>query len=308
VDNKIEQQFARGLSAEAVALIELGIAHEEQHQELILTDILHLLAQNPLRPAYAPAAEDAPASSDPGEAGFVAFEGGVAEIGWRGSGFHFDNEAPRHKVYLEPYRLADRLVTNREWLAFMEEGGYARPELWLSDGWACAQAEGWESPLYWKRTEEGWWGFTLHGLIALDPNAPVSHVSFYEADAFARWKGLRLPTEAEWEHAAAAHPVEGNFLESVRIQPVAAQPGSGLRQLYGDVWEWTSSAYAPYPGFSPSKGAVGEYNGKFMINQMVLRGGSCVTPLGHVRASYRNFFHPHQRWQFSGVRLAGDGR
>ncbi len=292
-------------------LIDLGLAHEEQHQELILMDILHLFAQSPLRPAFAP-----PRLSDPvlgrlaEPMGFVGFEGGLVEIGHAGDGFAFDNESPRHKVWLEPFELADRLVTNAEWLAFMADGGYQRPELWLSEGWARVRAEAWEAPLYWQTSPEneglGWSAMTLHGLRALDLTAPVGHVSFYEAEAYASWAGARLPTEAEWEHASQDLPIAGNFLGSGRFSPTAPLPGAGLRQMFGDLWEWTRSSYCPYPGFKPASGAVGEYNGKFMAGQMVLRGGACVTPSGHTRASYRNFFYPQQRWMFSGVRLARD--
>ncbi|MDB5423413.1 MAG: hypothetical protein JWQ29_829, partial [Phenylobacterium sp.] len=237
---------------------------------------------------------------------FVAFEGGLIEIGHAGPGFAFDNETPRHKVWLEPFELADRLVTNAEWLAFMADGGYARPELWLSEGWARARDEGWTAPLYWQQAEGGWQAMTLHGLRPLDLAAPVSHVSFYEAEAYAAWAGARLPTEAEWEHAAHGLPTQGNLLGSGRLEASAPPPGAGLSQMFGDLWEWTRSAYSPYPGFRPAPGAVGEYNGKFMAGQFVLRGGACVTPQGHVRESYRNFFYPHQRWMFSGFRLARD--
>ncbi|MFN3514678.1 MAG: ergothioneine biosynthesis protein EgtB [Phenylobacterium sp.] len=286
-------------------LLDLGLAHEEQHQELILMDLLHLYAQSPLKPAYA-RAPALPVGADPGPMGAVEFEGGLVEIGHAGAGFAFDNEGPRHTAYLAPYRLADRLVTNAEWLAFMEDGGYARPELWLSDGWALVQAEGWRAPLYWEEGERGWLAMTLQGLRAIAPHAPVTHISFYEAEAYAAWAGARLPTEAEWEHAVQGLPVRGNFLEDRQFGPSAAAPGQGLRQAYGDCWEWTRSAYGPHPGFRPAAGAVGEYNGKFMSGQMVLRGGCCVTPAGHVRPTYRNFFHPHQRWMFSGLRLAWD--
>ena len=302
-------------SAQIQDLLILGFAHEEQHQELILTDILHLLAQNPLHPAYdetlAPPVRDASVDA-PGEAGFVTFDGGVVQIGRAAddetSDFAFDNESPRHEVFLRPYRLADRLVTNGEWIAFMDDGGYAKPELWLSEGWAQVKAEGWSSPFYWQDDADGRWSsFTLAGLQPVDLAAPVTHVSFYEADAYARWRGFRLPTEAEWEHAAENQPISGNFVDGGGLRPMPAAPGEGeLRQLFGDCWEWTASAYLPYPGFKAAAGAVGEYNGKFMINQMVLRGGSFATAEGHVRATYRNFFHPHQRWQFSGLRLADD--
>jgi dimethylhistidine N-methyltransferase len=290
-------------------LILLGLAHEQQHQELLLTDILHLFAQNPLQPAYDPDLPSLPIAGAVDEAGFVSFDGGVVQIGRAvgGEGFAFDNESPRHEVFLHPYRLADRLVTNGEWISFMADGGYARPEFWLSDGWARAQDEGWTAPLYWRRSADGSWiSQTLAGPAPVQADAPVTHISYYEADAYARWAGLRLPTEAEWENAV----VQGGETPqapsgALRPLPAAAADG-GLRQLYGDCWQWTSSAYAPYPGFKSAAGAVGEYNGKFMINQMVLRGGSCATPPGHLRNSYRNFFHPDKRWQFCGLRLADD--
>jgi ergothioneine biosynthesis protein EgtB len=323
VDEHVQRLIDRGRLDKATCdLVALGLAHEEQHQELLLTDVLHLFAQNPLKPAYRPgppAPAAAPQSSDQHPA-YVDFAGGLVEIGASAlhGGFTFDNEGPRHKVYLAPFRLADRLVTNAEWLAFMDDGGYARPELWLADGWACVGAHGWSAPLYWDRSDDEWSGFGLTGAGPLDPAAPVTHVSFYEADAFARWSGRRLPTEMEWEHAASQAPLidnlrEGNFRESGALRPLpltgnaSARASQGLHQMFGDVWEWTASPYAPYPGFRPAPGAVGEYNGKFMINQMVLRGGSCATPAAHIRASYRNFFQPHQRWQFTGVRLADDG-
>lgn len=288
-------------------LLDLGLAHEEQHQELILMDVLHLFAQSPLSPAYAPPRE-APPSAQPEALAWVAFDGGLVEIGHGGDGFAFDNETPRHRVWLEPFRLADRLVTNAEWLAFIADGGYARPQFWLSEGWALVQAQGWRAPAYWREAEDGrWMAMSLHGLRPLEPAAPVSHVSYYEADAYAAWAGARLPTEAEWEHAAAGVAPQGRFLGCGRLAAQPAPDGEGLRQMFGDLWEWTRSAYLPYPGFRPGEGAVGEYNGKFMAGQMVLRGGACVTPAGHVRPSYRNFFYPHQRWMFSGVRLAKDG-
>lgn len=305
----VDQAMSRLLAAsgdQLASLLDLGLAHEEQHQELILMDILHLFAQSPLKPAYAPAPA-LPVGRDPGPAGEVAFEGGLIEIGHCGEGFAFDNEGPRHQVYLEPFRLADRLVTNSEWLAFMADGGYARPELWLAEGWARVQAEGWQAPLYWEEGEHGWLAMTLQGRRALAPHAPVTHVSFYEADAYATWAGARLPTEAEWEHAAQGLPIVGNLREQRQFGAAAAKSLPGLRQMFGDVWEWTRSAYSPYPSFKPAAGAIGEYNGKFMIGQMVLRGGCCATPEGHVRATYRNFFYPHQRWMFAGVRLAWDG-
>jgi ergothioneine biosynthesis protein EgtB len=307
-----------GLDTSTLDLVALGLAHEEQHQELLLTDILHLFAQNPLKPAYRPSPPASAVGSGESEASsaYVDFPGGLVEVGaeasHRSSAFAFDNEGPRHKVYLAPFRLADRLVTNGEWLAFIDDGGYRRPELWLSDGWACVSAERWSAPLYWEQLDGAWFGFGLDGAGPLAPAAPVTHVSFYEADAFARWCGRRLPTEMEWERAASLMRVEGNFRDSGALRPLpltqttAGRASQDLHQMFGDVWEWTASPYAPYPGFRPAPGAVGEYNGKFMINQMVLRGGSCVTPRDHIRASYRNFFQPHQRWQFNGVRLADD--
>ena len=305
VDAAMAALLADG-AGEFAELIDLGLAHEEQHQELILMDILHLFASSPLQPAYAPPRHPAPAAG-PEPLRFVAFEGGLVEIGHEGEGFAFDNEGPRHKVWLERFELADRLVSNGEWLAFIADGGYRRPELWLAEGWARAQAEGWDAPLYWRPGEDGAWSaMTLHGLRPVDPAAPVSHVSFYEAEAYAAWAGARLPTEAEWEHAAQGLTVAGNFTGSGRLAAAAPPPGAGLRQMFGDLWEWTRSAYAPYPGFKPAAGAVGEYNGKFMASQFVLRGGACVTATGHARASYRNFFYPQQRWMFSGVRLARD--
>jgi dimethylhistidine N-methyltransferase len=304
VDEAMCALLAVAIDEETARLIELGLNHEQQHQELILTDILHAFAQNPLRPAYAEAGP--PLSVAPGRAGFVDFEGGTVQIGHAGDGFAFDNEGPRHAAILVPYRLAERLVTNGEWLEFIEAGGYRDPALWLSDGWQCATAQAWAAPLYWEERDGAWFQMTLAGLQPLDLEAPVAHVSFYEAEAFARWRGKRLPSEAEWENAARGlDPREGNFVESGALRPLPpSAPGS--RQMFGDVWEWTASAYAPYPGYRAADGAVGEYNGKFMINQMVLRGGSCATPASHMRASYRNFFYPHQRWQFSGLRLAED--
>jgi ergothioneine biosynthesis protein EgtB len=310
VDAAVQRLFEQPPPTAAVALIELGCHHEQQHQELLLTDILHLFAQNPLRPAYkspSPLAVEIEAGCN---AQFTRFNGGLIEIGHAGEDFAFDCEGPRHRVFTEDYGLANRLITNREWLQFIAEGGYRTPLLWLSAGWARAREEDWTAPLYWENRDGEHWTMTLRGAQPVDPAAPVTHVSYFEADAFATWAGKRLPTEFEWEHAAAsavsAGDGSGNFLESGRLRPKPVSLGSGLQQMYGDVWEWTRSAFLPYPRFQPAPGAVGEYNGKFMSGQWVLRGGSCVTPAGHVRASYRNFFPPEARWQFSGVRLAED--
>ncbi|MFZ0694502.1 MAG: ergothioneine biosynthesis protein EgtB [Alphaproteobacteria bacterium] len=286
-------------------LLELGIHHEQQHQELILMDIKHVFFANPLRPHYqTPRGPTAESHKPPAER--IEFPGGLVEIGYSGSRFAFDNERPRHRTWLEPYRLASRLVTCGEFLSFIDDGGYRRPELWLSDGWAAVEKEGWGAPLYWERNPEGKWGvFTLSGMTALNESEPVCHVSCYEADAFARWSGKRLPIEAEWEIAAADVSPRGNLADSGIFHPVAAPAqGGALQQMIGDVWEWTMSAYGPYPGFRAADGAIGEYNGKFMSGQMVLRGAAAVTPPGHVRISYRNFFPPSARWAFSGLRLA----
>ncbi|MGH8176611.1 MAG: ergothioneine biosynthesis protein EgtB [Steroidobacter sp.] len=284
------------------ALTTLGLNHEQQHQELLLTDIKHLFACNPLQPAY----RERPAGESIYSAPlrFISFDGGVREIGASGKHFCFDNETPRHGVLVEPYALADRLVTNGEYLEFVRDGGYRRHEFWLSDGWSLVTKEAWVRPIYWADTLDA--EFTLSGLQTLDPATPVSHLSYYEADAFARWAGARLPTEAEWELAAATLAVHGNLLDRDVLHPRAADEPPGLKQMFGDVWEWTASPYMAYPGYRPLSGALGEYNGKFMCNQLVLRGGSCVTPADHVRATYRNFFYPQARWQFTGVRLARD--
>ena len=305
VDAALDRLLGRPLPPRAAELVELGINHEQQHQELLLTDILSLFAAEPLKPAYAEA--------DPGIAlgeavplSFQSFPGGVVEIGHDGDGFAYDNEGPRHEVLLRPFKLANRCVTNAEWISFIEDGGYATPTLWLADGWAIVKAQGWEAPLYWEKAEGGFMQMSLLGFRPVDPASPVCHVSFYEADAFSRWAGYRLPTEFEWENAASACPLEGRTLDAGHFRPLPAASASGLQQLYGDVWEWTGSAYLPYPGFKAAPGAVGEYNGKFMCNQFVLRGGSCATPKGHIRQTYRNFFYPHQRWQFMGLRLAAE--
>jgi ergothioneine biosynthesis protein EgtB len=299
-----------GADAEAQARVELGLQHEQQHQELILTDVKHLLAQNPLRPAYR-ADLPAPARRAGGAPPlhWHRYEAGVRGVGADGAGFRFDNEEPRHRQLVPAFALASRPVTNAEFAAFVEAGGYGDPRWWLSDGWAAARAEGWQAPGYWERGPAGWSAFTLAGMRPIAPDAPVCHLSFYEADAFARWAGARLPTEAEWETAAAAAPVAGNFVETDALEPAPIGPDEGRdapARLFGDVWEWTASPYVAYPGFRPAGGALGEYNGKFMCNQMVLRGGSCASPREHLRASYRNFFAPAARWQWSGLRLAKD--
>ncbi len=285
-------------------LIELGLNHEQQHQELILMDIKHVFWTNPLAPAYRPPAPATPAAAPP--LAWLDFKGGLVEIGHDGTGgFAFDNEGPRHKTWLEPYRLASRLTTCGEYLAFIEDGGYARPELWLSDGWATVLADDWKAPLYWRPDDGGWIVFTLSGARRLNPDEPVGHLSYYEADAFARWSGARLPTEAEWERAAAGVSRTGNLAGAGDFHPKPAS-GPGLQQMIGDLWEWTMSPYVAYPRYKPPAGAVGEYNGKFMSGQMVLRGGAAVTPEDHIRTTYRNFFPPAARWAFSGVRLASD--
>jgi ergothioneine biosynthesis protein EgtB len=349
VDRAIERLLDVNPIPEVLERIELGANHEEQHQELLLTDILHAFFTNPLRPAYLAAAPgaraentlDAPEpalslpkgpdlgtweSDAPGPLVFHPYPGGLHDAGHRGSSFSFDNELPRHRVWLEPYSLAHRLVTCSEYAAFIADGAYSRPELWLSAGWDAVQANRWRAPLYWSEIGSLWRIFTLRGEFSLEQLAavPVSHVSYYEADAYARWAGRRLPTEFEWEAAAESHPVAGNLLDSGALMPAPRQssiqnpaspedhsqlpapPHNQSRiQPYGDCWQWTASAYLPYPGFHPLPGSLGEYNGKFMSGQMVLRGGSCVTPAAHIRPSYRNFFPPETRWQFSGIRLAG---
>jgi len=305
VDERMIRLIERGVETDVDALIELGLNHEQQHQELILTDVKNLLSLNPLEPAYRPAP---PASEGRAPAlHWLRYSGGEQEIGHRGGNFCFDNETPRHHVLCNAYELASRPATNSEYLAFMADGGYARPELWLSDGWDVRTAQGWESPYYWERTDGTWRVFTLGGLLPIALDEPVCHVSYYEADAYARWANARLPSEAEWERAAANLPVGGNLVERGRYHPdIAPDAGNQVSQMFGDVWEWTQSPYGGYPGFKPAAGAISEYNGKFMANQIVLRGGSCVTPASHIRASYRNFFYPHQRWQFTGLRLARD--
>jgi ergothioneine biosynthesis protein EgtB len=310
VDEAMFGLLDAALDAPTAGLVELGLHHEQQHQELLLMDIKHVLGINPTSPVYAhvPICADVTAQTAdlPGCAGWIEHEGGMVEVGHSGQGFAFDNEGPRHEVRLEPFALADRLVTCGEWLDFIEDGGYRRPELWLSDGWGAIHSQCWDSPLYWRRRDGEWLVFTLGGERAIRPAEPVCHVSYYEADAFARWADARLPTEFEWEAVADTRGggFDGTprFLDLNLLHP-APQDAAGL---LGDTWVWTSSAYLPYPRFRPAAGAVGEYNGKFMVNQHVLRGGSCVTPQGHIRPSYRNFFPPSARWAFSGVRLARD--
>jgi ergothioneine biosynthesis protein EgtB len=332
VDEAVERLLEREAEPEARRRIELGVNHEEQHQELLLTDILHAFFTNPLRPVYA--AESVPRSQKrplgrPAMR-YLQFEGGLKEAGHAGEGFCFDNELPRHRVWLDPYALAERLVTCGEYAEFMADGGYRRPEFWLSDGWNAVNSKGWRAPLYWTSESGDWSLFTLRGEqpLARMESAPVSHVSYYEADAYARWAGRRLATEIEWEAAAEGHLVAGNLLDSGRLMPAAAadlpeKQASSSRngkepvtmpaasafecpaQLFGDCWEWTASAYLGYPGFRPLAGSLGEYNGKFMNGLFILRGGSCLTPATHIRASYRNYFSPEARWQFSGIRLAG---
>ncbi len=320
VDEALERLLEHEPEPEALRRIELGANHEEQHQELLLTDILHAFFTNPLRPAYREQGSgnrDQKVSERGSEGArerasklqFQAFEGGLREAGHTGESFCFDNELPRHRVWLEPFALANRLVTCGEFAEFIADGGYSKPEFWLSAGWATVKSEGWRAPLYWTEKDGAWRAFTLRGEVPLDEIAstPVSQVSYYEADAYAHWAGKRLPTEFEWEVAAEGQPVEGNLLDSGNLRPVSTSLVQNQNQnetKFGDCWVWTNSAYLGYPGFRPLDGTLGEYNGKFMSSQMVLRGGSCVTPAAHIRATYRNFFSPETRWQFSGIRLA----
>ncbi|MDZ7683423.1 MAG: ergothioneine biosynthesis protein EgtB [Fodinibius sp.] len=298
IDGATEQQLA-----EFGPVIEIGNHHEQQHQELMVTDFKYMFAQNPLYPAYKEL--DAPAGIKPDSINWVAFDEGVYKIGNDGGEYTYDNEHPRHRKFLEPFALSDRLITNGEFIEFMEDGGYNRSPLWLDDGWATVNENNWDSPLYWCKRDGEWYHYTLGGLRKVNPREPVTHISYYEADAYARWAGARLPREAEWEVAAGDKPYKGNFVEEGNFHPRPLQENAnGLKQMYGDVWEWTMSAYEPYPGYEPLPGALGEYNGKFMCSQYVLRGGSCATSETHIRKTYRNFFYPDARWQFNGIRLA----
>jgi ergothioneine biosynthesis protein EgtB len=306
VDEQMEELVDQGAAAERLEellpVIELGLHHEQQHQELILTDIKHVFSRNPLCPVYHSIdAQRPPASSRPD---WVGYKGGLHWFGHEGEGFAYDNELPRHRHFVEPFELASRLTTNGEYLEFVQDGGYREPKLWLSDGWAQVERNGWSAPLYWVRRDDGWWEFTLSGLRRLEPAEPVCHVSYFEADAFARWSGAWLPFESAWELAARRTSSSGHFAEEGVFHPQPAREEEGIpAQMLGDLWEWTCSPYAPYPGYKVPEGALGEYNGKFMCNQYVLRGGSCATPESHIRTTYRNFFPPEARWQFTGIRL-----
>jgi ergothioneine biosynthesis protein EgtB len=310
VDEHMLRLLQPGISDAVRTLVVLGCNHEQQHQELIVTDIKHAFWSNPLRPVYQPASAAGQSSVGMPAQRPQLYPEGLYDIGAEGDAFYFDNEGSRHKVFVRPFRFAMRLATCGEYLSFIEDGGYTRPELWLSDGWKAVQTHRWNAPLYWEKVNGQWFQFTCSGQRKVEEAEPVCHVSYYEADAFARWAGARLPTEFEWEVAAQNLPVKGNLLENGKFHPEAASPAledGQPSQMFGDVWEWTASAYLAYPGYKPAAGALGEYNGKFMSGQMVLRGGSCATPRSHIRASYRNFFPPETRWQFSGIRLADDG-
>ncbi|HUI26218.1 MAG TPA: ergothioneine biosynthesis protein EgtB [Candidatus Kryptonia bacterium] len=307
VDQHVLALMDGAKSVAGADVVELGLHHEQQHQELLLTDVKHLLSCNPLRPVYRPAAGEIGGTVVP--LAWIEYPAGVYEIGHTGGGFAFDNESPRHRVFLESFALGARLVTNGEFLAFIDDGGYQRPELWLSDGWDSVRAHGWHAPLYWEPAQSGWRVFTLSGTLNLNMSEPVCHVSYYEADAYARWAGARLPREAEWEVAAVGAPLAGSFVESELFHPAPladAVADEVPAQLFGEVWQWTQSPYTPYPGYQPPPGALGEYNAKFMSSQIVLRGASCATPRSHARVTYRNFFPPSARWQFMGLRLARD--
>ncbi len=308
VDANMAKLLDGAVATEDVPLdvITLGLHHERQHQELIVTDVKHMLSHNPLYPVYREAKPSTAGDVPPLD--WYAHPGGLLEIGFDGGSFAYDNEGPRHRVYVESFQLANRLVTNGEYLAFMADGGYERPEFWLSDGWYSVTNDGWKAPLYWIQIDGKWMTYTLSGLRDVEETEPVTHVSHYEADAYAQWAGARLPTEAEWEVVAEDLEITGNFVENAHFHPVPLASGASQEpaQMFGDVWEWTQSAYTPYPGYRPPEGALGEYNAKFMSSQLVLRGGSCATPRSHIRVTYRNFFQPYARWQFSGIRLARD--
>jgi ergothioneine biosynthesis protein EgtB len=307
VDRQIEDLVGSAsddLLDEIESIITLGVHHEQQHQELLVTDIKHVFAQNPLHPVFRQRTKEKTQAS--GRMSFIDFDETVTSIGYRGNGFSYDNEGPQHRALVPKFSLGSRLVTCGEYQQFIEAGGYQRPEFWLSLGWMTVNEQRWEAPLYWEKRDGTWWHFTLSGFRPVDEHEPVTHVSYFEADAFANFSGARLPTEFEWERVAQNETIEGNFVESERFHPAPATDGNGLTQMFGDVWEWTRSAYSPYPGYRAAPGALGEYNGKFMCNQYVLRGGSCATSQSHIRATYRNFFQPEKRWQFTGIRLARD--
>jgi ergothioneine biosynthesis protein EgtB len=309
VDRGMGELLHSDAGTRVAPLVELGLHHEQQHQELLLMDIKHTLSRNPLHRAYLTLDDPAPGSVPLPAPTWSEHQGGARQIGHHGEGFCFDNECPRHIVYLRPFAIAERTVTAGDWIRFIDDGGYRRPELWLSDGWSTVQQSRWDAPLYWTRLDDRWHLFSLGGFRPVHPDEPVCHISYYEADAYARWAGARLPTEAEWEVAAVGDQEPGNFLDLDVLHPSPVSPQgdrAGRTAFHGDVWQWTSSSYSPYPGFEPAPGAVGEYNGKFMVNQYVLRGGACVTPPGHVRSTYRNFFPSSARWAFSGLRLARD--
>jgi ergothioneine biosynthesis protein EgtB len=322
IDSHIDDLLSNpdeSLLDEMEPILVLGIHHEQQHQELLITDIKHVLAQNPLYPVFRKPKTAGRSSATPDSQSsplqFIDFEEGIVEIGHDGDGFAYDNEGPRHQALVHAFSLATRPVTNGEYIAFIEDNGYSRPEFWLSLGWMTVNEQRWSAPLYWTKRDGAWWNFTLSGLRRVDQSEPVTHISYFEADAYANWAGARLPTEFEWERAALSCPIEGNFVETEIFHPVAMvsavsadKPRKGLHQIFGNVWEWTRSAYSPYPGYRAAPGALGEYNGKFMCNQYVLRGGSCATSRTHIRRTYRNFFQPEKRWQFTGIRLARDAQ
>jgi ergothioneine biosynthesis protein EgtB len=305
---KLIEEADDALLSEIEPVLILGIHHEQQHQELLVTDIKHVFSQNPLYPVFQPNAVASEASKVAPQH-FVEFDEATVLIGHDGAGFSYDNEGPRHRALVPAFSLSNRLITNGEYLAFMEAGGYTRPEFWLSLGWTTVNEQRWQAPLYWVQRDGAWWNFTLSGFRPVNESEPVTHVSYFEADAYANWDGARLPTEFEWEYAASDLPIEGNFVDAERFHPAPAPGSNGentLLQMFGDVWQWTRSAYLPYPGYRAGPGALGEYNGKFMCNQMVLRGASCATSRSHIRPTYRNFFQPEKRWQFTGIRLARD--